>query len=700
LEDKQIKITPATSESGGSKRSRKLSAIMFTDMVGYSALTQKNESLALDLLEEHRRILRPLFPKHGGKEVETAGDSFFIEFSSALEAVNCAIEIQESLFKRNENLESDNHIILRIGLHVGDVVHMDSHVHGDGVNIAARIEPLSRPGGICLSEDVARQIQNKIEFPLEKLPEAKLKNIKSSIGVYRLVLPWQKELKLNKKSALSKFKMHKTFMYLAALLVLVITFLLIWNFVQTPVNSENNNRIAVLPLVNISENSEDEYFADGMTEELISQLAKISKLSVIARTSVIKYKNKELNIKEIGNELNVGTILEGSVRKYSDNARISVQLIDVNTQEHLWSEEYNRKLNDIFAIQSEIALKIANELKIQLIPNEKLQIAKMGTENPEAYKSYLLGKFYFNKKNKNAIFKGLEYFNNAIKSDPGYALAYVGIADCYALIGGSGYGPMARDSVVLKAMNAVNKALELDETLAEAYNSLAYIYFRLEWDWESAEINFKKAIELKPSYAMAYERYAFYLALFRRFDEALPLMLHAQELDPLSASVSTGVGRIYHFSQQYDKAIDQYNKILEMNPDFAEAVFALGLSYKQKQMYGEAISELERAVKLSQNRGIIVAALGSAYAANGMTENAINILNNFRSEQSENPDTYFYAAIVNGALGNKDEAIKSLYKAYNNHFGLFVYLNVEALLDPMRSEPKFIALLKEMKFEK
>ena len=699
MEDNQNKNTSTTPEAGSSKRSRKLSAIMFTDMVGYSALTQKNETLAIDLLEEHRRILRPLFPKHGGKEVETAGDAFFVEFSSALEAVNCAIEIQEILFTRNAELESEKHIILRIGLHVGDVVHVDSHVHGDGVNIAARIEPFSKPGGICLSEDVVRQIENKIELPLQKIPKANLKNIKSSIGIYHVILPWQEKLEQKNKSISSKFVKKNVFSYLIALIVLITAALLIRNFMQTQTSKENKNRIAVLPLVNISENEQDDYFADGMTEELISQLAKISGLNVIARTSVLKYKNTELNIKEIGEELNVGSLLEGSVRKVSDKARISIQLIDVKTQEHLWSEEYDRQLNNIFAIQSEIALKIASELKIQLFANEKQQIAKMGTENLEAYKSYLLGKFYFNKKNKNSIFKGLEYFQDAIKTDPSYALAYVGIADCYALIGGAGYSTMSRDSIVHNAMEAVNKALDLDDTLAEAYNSLAYIYFRLEWDWESAEKNFKKAIELKPGYAMAYERYAFYLALFKRFDEALPLMLHAQDLDPLSASVSTGVGRIYHFSQQYDKAIEQYKKILEMNPNFAEAVFALGLSYMQKQMYDEAISELKRAVKLSHNRNIIVAALGSAYAINGMTKEATNILNNFRNEQSENPDAYFYATIVNGALGNTDEAIESLYKAYDNHFGLIVYLNVEALLDPLRAEPKFIALLKKIGLE-
>ena len=391
------------SDSGMSspERRRKLAAIMFTDMVGYSALTQKNESLALDLLEEHRRLLRPLFPKHGGKEVETAGDAFFVEFESALNAVNCAVEIQDTLFKRNANLESEKHIILRIGLHVGDVVHVGSHLHGDGVNIAARIEPLAIPGGICISEDVVRQIHNKIELPLQKLPTEKLKNIESQIEVYNVVLPWQKKSESDIKPTLSKQKKQQIFKYLGAILVLLMTALVLWKLMQSPTSIENRNRIAVLPLDNISEKSSDEYFSEGMTEELISQLAKISGLNVIARTSVLKYKNTEMTIGEIGEELNVGTILDGSVRIAGDKARITVQLIDATSQQNIWTENYDRKLNDIFSIQSEIALNVANELKIQLISVEKQQIEKMGTENAEAYKSYLLGKFYLNKKNQN-----------------------------------------------------------------------------------------------------------------------------------------------------------------------------------------------------------------------------------------------------------------------------------------------------------
>jgi class 3 adenylate cyclase/TolB-like protein/Flp pilus assembly protein TadD len=681
-----------------SNKQRRLAAIMFTDMVGYSALTQKNEALALELLEEHREILRPVFPKHGGSEVETVGDAFFVEFKSTLEAVNCAVEIQKSLFDRNSKLESEKKIVLRIGLHVGDVIQVGQHVHGDGVNIAARLEPLSKPGGICLSEDVVRQIQNKIDIPVKSIGSEKLKNIQSPMNIYRLVLPWEEKEELKDKRVIQKIKKQKFSIYVAILLSIVVAFLLIREMTHQNPLELSTNRIAVLPLINISENPQSEYFADGLTEELISQLTKISGLNVIARTSVMKYKDTKQDIEEIGGELNVGTILRGSVRQASDKARIVVRLIDVDTQENLRTMEYNRELKDIFSIQTDIALNVANELMIQLIPEEKIQIEKRGTENVDAYRLYLLGKYHLNKRNEKSIIKSLEYFKEATSLDSDYALAYVGIADCYTLMGGAGYGSLPLDLVIEKAINAVKKALELDDTLAEAYNAQAYINFRLEWDWEEAEKNFKKAIMLKPGYAAAHEKYALFLALLERFDEALSRMLHAYELNPLSASVSTGVGRIYDFSGQHDKAIKQFKKVLEMDPGYVEALFALGSSYEQKKMYDEAISNLNQAINLSNARPIIVSALGALYVKSGRRDKAVSVLNNLREREKEEGISPFYGALLNGELGNMEPALEALYKAYDEHFGLFVYINVEPRFDPFRSEPRFQQIVKKMKF--
>jgi len=689
-----------TEESNDKKgEQRRLAAIMFTDMVGYSALAQENESLSIELLEVHRQLLRPIFAKHNGKEIETIGDAFFVEFGSALGAVNCAIEIQKTMFERNKKVDFKRRIELRIGLHVGDVIHIDNHVHGDGVNIAARLEPLSAVGGICLSEDIARQIRNKIELPLTKLGVKHLKNIKTPIETFSVVLPWEKDNRPTKKIRSLKSSTKRNIISFALIIIAVLVVMFIKNIVEDTPTGSKNNRIAVLPIVNISETSEDDYFADGMTEELISQLAKISGLSVIARTSVMKYKDAGMNIEEIGNELDVSTILEGSVRKAFNKARITIQLIDVNTQEHLWAEEYDRELKDIFAIQSDIAIRIANELKIQLVNTEIEQIEKIGTSSDEAYRLYLLGKHQLNKRTGESIQEGLLHFKKATEIDPSFALAYVGIADCYTLIGGAGYGSIPLEEAINRAKAAVNNALEIDETLAEAYNSLAYLEFRLEWDWKAAEVNFKKAIELKPSYASAYEKYALYLALLGRYDEALPLMYRAYELDPLSASVSTGIGRIYHFSHHYDKAEEQYKKTLEKNPDYVEAVFALGLTYSFTDRYDEAISTLNKALELSNGRLVIRCALARAQVKNGMREDALKTKEFLTQLQNERHVSPYYFAIVDAALGNTGVAMDSLYKAYDEHFGILVYLKASPFFQNLKSEPRFKELLKMIGLE-
>ena len=700
--DPQVSIlSDSANKTPSVKKQRKLSAIMFTDMVGYSALAQKNESLALELLETQKQILRSIFPKYDGREIETIGDAFFIEFNSTLEAVNCAIEIQKTMYERNAAVDDSEKIILRLGLHVGDVVHVGSQVHGDGVNIAARLEPLSPPGGICLSEDVVRQVQNKIELSLRNAGIKKLKNINTPINIYYIILPWEEKTQMFSESKKYKPRVRLKRSVLSFILVVisVVAVLLVWKYFNGTSKLDFSNRIAVLPLVNISQNSDDDYFVDGMTEELISQLAKISGLNVIARTSVMKYKNARLNTADIGNELGVGTILEGSVRTAVNKARVSVQLIDVKTQESIWAQDYDREVKDIFNIQSDIALSIADQLKIQLLTTEKQQLEKRGTENADAYRSYLLGKYQLNQRTPESIYNGVKFFNEAIEYDPEFALAYVGLTDCYTLIVGAAYGYLPRQEAITKANEAINKALELDPTSAEAYNSLAYLKFRLEWDWKEAEKNFRKAIDLQHGYASAYERYALLLACIGKKDEAISMMEKAYKLDPLSPSVSTGVGRMYHFAGYYDKAIKQYEKTLKMNPNYVEAEFALSITYEQKKMYDMAILHLEKSIEISNGRLIMISILGRLYAKTGNIQEALKVKDELKRLQSDREVSPFYFAVIDAALGNKKAAIDSLYKAYDERFGILVYTIADNLFTNLLDDKRFIDLLKKMDFE-
>ncbi len=682
---------------------RKLSAIMFTDMVGYSALSQKNEELALELLKEHRDILRPIFPKHSGKEIETAGDSFFVEFVSALDAAKCAIEIQKTLHERNQVVHADKKILIRVGLHVGDVVHSGKHVHGDGVNLAARLEPLASPGCICVSEDVARQIQSKIEYPVQKVGKRKLKNIQLPMNVYKIVLPWESKQVGTKFFPIhhNSFLKNRSFIFIVLVLLFAAIGYFIFQNTKNGLVTGSRNRIAVLPFDNITQEAEDDYFADGITEEIISNLAKISGLDVIARTSIIKYKNTNLNIAQIGNELDVGTILEGSVRKAANKTRITVQLIDVPTQRHLWAETYDRELKDIFAIQSDIAMKVAEGLKVQLLANEKEQIEKVGTENTDAYRNYLLGNYYLNKRTGEALEKGVEYFSKAIEFDPEFALAYSGLANCYTLIGGASYGGLSREEAYSKAKDAVLKALEIDETLAEAHTSLAYIKFRFDWDWDEAEKEFKKAIDLKPGYAQAHEWYALFLSLIRKSDKALNEMKRAYELDPLSASISTGVGRILHFDNRPKEAIDQFKKTIEMYPNYAEAHFVLGITYAIMKNYDEALNEMNKAIELSNRRLVMIGLRGAIYGLSGKRKEAFDTINELNKLPDDNLVSPVNLAGIYLSLGDKEKAYEYLNKGFEQKDGLMVYLKGEPLYNSIfRADPRYHDLLRKMGLEK
>ena len=677
---------------------RRLAAIMFTDMVGYSALSQRNEALALKLLEEHRNILRPFFTKHGGREIETAGDLFFVEFDSAVEGAQCAVEIQTALYDRNTAQPEERKILVRIGLHIGDVVYVEKHVHGDGVNIAARIEPLAKPGGICVSEDVARQIHNKINYPVLSTGRHTLKNISTPIEIFQIQLPWTKETRSEKKLAVSGKKAILTLSILA-ILIFVALGLLLLKGTRTPADlSKLRLRLAVLPLDNISADEKDEYFADGMTEELISSLSKITDLRVIARSSIMKYKGRQADITTVGQELMVGTVLAGTVRQMGNKARISVQLIDVNTQEHIWTMEYDRSLQDIFVIQSEIAQNVASKLKIILASSEKTQLEKNYTDNTEAFQEYLLGKHFLNNRTPSSIQTAVEHFEKSVSVDPNFALAYANLSYCYTLIGAAGYGSAPGDMATKKAKETVTKALELDETLAEAHAAMGYLKFRIDWDWDEADKEFRRAIELKPGYATAHEWYALFLGIQRRLDESLREIKTARELDPLSLSVNTGMGRIYHFRNEIDKAVEQFNKTLELDPSYAEAHFGLGLAYFKAKDFVKAEAAVSKAAELSRRRPVIIGVLGAIYSKLGRKEESDKLLKELQSSPPTYDKEYATTTILINS-GRVDEALKILDELVKIKHGTLVYFNVERSFYGSDTEAKLEPIRKRMGFK-
>src|ERR1041385_6999553 len=421
---------------------RKLAAIMFTDMVGYSALSQRDDKLALELLEEHREILRKIFPRFNGTEIKTIGDAFLVEFNSALEAAQCAIEIQRAIAHRNHDVPAERGIELKIGVHIGDVVHRGGDVYGDGVNIASRIEALAGAGGICVSMDVERQIRNALDARFERLAPTELKNISVPMDLFRIVLPWERKSEVRgQKSEVGKptaFPTTVRFVLIGGFVLLLIIGIGWWwttlpHKTVTPGQSETTastipaKSIAVLPFENLSDDKSAAYFADGIQDQILTKLASIADLKVISRTSTTKYKSKPEDLTTVSQQLGVANVLEGTVQKAGEKVRINVQLIDAHADNHLWAKSYDRDIQDIFGVESEVAQEVADSLKAKLSPKEATTLATAPTNDTLAYDLFLKGEYEErlaeNSLKAESFDQAATWYRQAIARDPGFALA-------------------------------------------------------------------------------------------------------------------------------------------------------------------------------------------------------------------------------------------------------------------------------------
>ena len=462
---------------------------------------------------------------------------------------------------------------------------------------------------------------------------------------------------------------------------------------QTPAALPEKS-IAVLPFENLSRDPDNAYFADGIQEEILTRLAGIADLKVISRTSTQPYQSKPRNISEIAKQLGVANILEGSVQKAGDQVRINVQLINAQTDAHLWAETYDRKLTDVFLVETDIAKTIADSLKAKLTRSERQAIAVRPTANLEAYELYLKGRFFWNKRTGADLRKAIDHFNHAIAKDPNYALAHAGLADCYDLL--HEYSELSPKESYPKAKAAAIKALELDDTLGEAHTSLAYSLINYDWDWRSAEREYQRAIQLNPNYATAHQWYAECLSMLGRHSEAIAEIKKAHELDPLSLIINQGVGGKYLYARRYDEAMAQFHRTVELYPHFPPTHQRLGWCYVQKRMYDEAIAEMQKAVELSGNSTQMIAALGYAYAAAGRRDTAQGIIAELeRRSKDSYVDDYFVATIF-AALGEKDEAIALLNKACADRSYWMPWINIDPQLDNLRSDSRFDALVQRV----
>ncbi|HZM99526.1 MAG TPA: protein kinase [Pyrinomonadaceae bacterium] len=452
--------------------------------------------------------------------------------------------------------------------------------------------------------------------------------------------------------------------------------------------------LAVLPLVNASADPNMEYLSDGITENIINNLAQLPKLRVVPRNTVFRYKGREIDPHEIGQALNARVVLTGRVRQHGDRLIVGVELVDVLSESQLWGEQFNREFTDIFKIQEEIASEIIEKLRLRLTDAERKRLAKRHTRKTESYQLYLKGRFYWNKRTEEALKRGIEFFKQAIEVDPSYALAYAGIADCYAVL--NFFGDLSPKDSAIKAMAAAKKALEIDDSIAEAHTSFGLIKLIYEWDWQSAERELTRAIKLSPNYPTARDWYSTYLMAIGKVDEAIHEIKNAQELDPLSPIITTGLARQLYYARRPEQAIEECLKILDMEPHFAPAHWFLGQAYEQQGRYDEAIDQLQQAVNYSGGRALMLSSLGYTYAVSGRRAEAEGVLDSLHDASRQNVPALTFA-FVHAGLGQHDAAFEWLDKAYAERFGWLIFLSVDPKLDNLRSDPRFTALLHKLK---
>jgi adenylate cyclase len=633
---------------------------MFTDMVGFTKLGQRDEEGALRLRKEHQSLVRPLFVAHGGREVKTMGDGFLVEFPSAVESVRCAVEIQEAMARRNSLPSSKERILLRVGIHVGDVVEEGSDIVGDAVNVASRIEPLAQPGGIYTSGAVFEQVRNKVPFPLERVGSRVLKNVEVPVDIYRVVLPAD----LDRSSV-------------------------------PAVETAADLRLAVLPFANHSQDASDEYFADGLTDELISRSSQIPSLRVIARTSVQQYKGSAKSIRDVGQELGVGVALEGSVRKAGNRVRISVQLVDTRSEEHLWSSRYDRPLDDIFAIQDDIAGQVATSISVHLSggrgrAGHSSVHRSPDTQDMEAYADFLHGKKLLTEKgSEETIQRALSFYEAAVRRDPEFARARVGIAESLLWLGTEGAIPLLEST--RRAREELAKALAKNEALAEAHSVLAGLYLGDD-DYEGTEREARRAMELNPSLADPYRWLAQLAAGNGKIDEAVRLLEAAQRLDPVDINVVAFLGRAYFYAGREADALAHWEHTKPLIPFRTNA--QLTEYYLGREDYvraEETVREMQRlrpdSVWTESFRGFLAARRGDAEGA----RRSIDRLER-RSQQGEM--TGFFSGFVYFALGDIDAFVASMERAFEVHNLPLLELMYSRLFETARSDPRILDLLR------
>ncbi|MGB2928223.1 MAG: adenylate/guanylate cyclase domain-containing protein [Desulfobacterales bacterium] len=590
---------------------RKLVAILHADVKGYSRLMDDNEEATVSTLTAYREVMGVLIRQHRGRVVHGSGDSLLAEFISVVDAVQCAVEIQEELKTRNTELSEGRKVEFRVGINLGDVIEKDEDLHGDGVNIAARVENLAKGGGICITRPAYDQVKNKLSLGYEYLGEHAVKNIVEPVRVYRVLMEPEAAGKVIGEKKPEPKRGQKVALAVVIILLLVAGGVGIWNFwlrpPESPIKVASTKKmafalpdkpsIAVLPFVNLSGDPEQEYFIDGITEAIITALSMVPKLFVIARNSTFTYKGKPVKVQQVSEELGVRYVLEGSVRKTGDRLRITAQLIDALNGHHLWAERYDRNIDDIFAVQDEITKKIITAMQVKLTEGEQVRTAAKGTNNLEAYLKCLQANEYWNRFNieSNALAKQLT--EEAIALDPEYAWAYHNLARTHMLDVWLGTSKSPKQSIT-KAMELLQKAIALDETFAEAHGHLGWL-FSMTKQHDKALTEGEKAVTLNPNSADSHMRYGKILTFAGRYEESIPELNKAIRLNPIPPNIYLySLGISYCWTGQYEEAITWCEKAVRREPNSMFAHLFMTMAYSFSGRDEEARIEAAEVIRI------------------------------------------------------------------------------------------------------
>jgi len=604
------------------KTQRKLTAILSADVKGYSKLMGDDDEFTVTTITAYRKIISDLVDKHQGRVVDTPGDNILAEFNSTLNAVNSAVEIQRTLETENGKLPDNRRMEFRIGINLGDILHKDDRIYGDGVNVAARIESLADPGGICISRGVFDQVRKKVPQGFEYLGEHTVKNVVEPVTIYRVLLAPEYEGRVIGELVTKTTKLKRPALVAIATLFIASVSLLLMFYPRVPdiepasidklaFPLPDKPSIAVLPFVNLSGDPNQEYFSDGITEHIITSLSKVPYILVIARNSSFTYKNKAVKVQNIAEELGVQYILEGSVQRSDDRVRITAQLIDAIAGHHLWADTYDRKLEDIFSLQDEIAIKLMAELQLELTVEELGRLSATKTTNIKAYEKYLLGYAFLLRRTEEDSRQARKLAEEAIAIDPDFSAAYQLLARLY--FDNYWYYPTESPKETLnKAEKMIRKSIDLSVQDATSHYLLGILYF-LRRQYDEAVSECKKAIELSPNSAEANFRYAQALRYAGQFEEAILYHKKAIRLNPITPmSYINNLAWAYAYSEQYEKAIPIWNKVIERNPDYFFPYLGLAMVYQLSGDENKAREAAAEVMRLKPNLTVSKIAKGPA----------------------------------------------------------------------------------------